>query len=153
LGGSKQPDLCEQDRQQLHEVIPSEPVVDRRPPSCRVVLLCWDRLTLLLATPLVQSPEREVIVNETTTAAPPEDHSRRNWRRGLAWALSVLFWLLLSGLRWDLAVVGFIFAAVIRGLYVLVMRRSSRHPVFWSPYIFTIAGLVAAVSLVGQQKH
>ena len=82
-----------------------------------------------------------------------EQTPQRRWPIVLGYVAAVVFFVLATRLQWTPAVGGLFWAAVVRGVYVAVMRRRDSDRSFISPWLFALAGVFALLTLVGQNAR
>lgn len=91
-----------------------------------------------------------VLVSEPLVSELGERPPRR-WLLVLGWVTSIAFFVLATGLEWVTGASGLIWASVMRGIYVWIRRRRGSDKPFLSPWLFVLAGVLAAITLAGQR--
>lgn len=69
----------------------------------------------------------------------------------LAYTVSVVLFVLATGLSLGVAVGGLVVTAPVRGIYVWIRRRRGVTRPFMSPWFFVLAALCTAIALAGQR--
>lgn len=92
-------------------------------------------------------------MNDAVPEAGVERQQRPGWQLAVAYAVTVVLFVLASSLEGQAAAGGLFWAAIARGIYVWFRRRRDQPRPFMSPWFFVLAAVFAVFSLVGQRAR
>lgn len=80
-----------------------------------------------------------------------DERPRRRWILVLGYVVAVAIFVLGTSFEWATGIAGLFWASILRGIYIWIRRRRGADKAFMSPWLFVLAGLLAAVTLAGKR--